>query len=811
MRRLLADGRLDAAYALRALRRSPAFALVAVLSLALGIGITTVVFSIVNALVLRPLDVKAADQVFFVEALNRRYPGLSFPNYRDLRDHNVTLSNLIGYRIAPMTLAINGSATRAWGYLATGNYFDALGVRPALGRLFTDRDDRPGSTPVIVLSHGYWITRFAGDPRVLGKEIRINKLPFSVIGVAQEGFHGTELFYRSEVWVPLSMQAQVEGGRPWLESRSARNLWVLAHVKDGVSPEQAEANLNALSAELARRYPDTNRDLRVRLVEPGLMGSALRGPTSRFGFGMLLLAVFVTMTACANLASALSARGADRQREIGIRASLGAARGRIVRQLLVEALILAALGGAAAYVVVLNATNALSAWRLSIGFPTQFEIRTDVHVLLFTSAALLAAGLLAGLMPARQGSRTHPNVALKSGGQSRVRGWPLRDVLIALQVAVCCVLVTGCILAVRGLQQALTHRLGFEPDDVATARFDPGAAGYAEAAGRQVQQRALEAIARLPGVTAAAYGNSLPLAVDQSTTTVYAEGAFDLPLSDVRRAFHYQVSPGFLKLLGIRLLAGRDVEFRDTAEAPLVAVVNRTFAQQVLSTGDAIGMTFRFGRNAPPVEVVGIVETGKYQSLTEVDQPAVFQPILQSYNSSMVMVVKSQIPAEQMGEAIRRALAGLAPDVPVDDVGHVLRLLGFALLPSRAAAIALTAFGVVALLLAMTGVHGLVAYAVRRRERELAVRIALGAARFHIVRVIVGRVGVLLAAGIAAGTTASWALEGLFASVIHEASLRDPMVFSAVVLAIVASGAIACWAPARRLLRIDPIIALRAE
>ena len=379
----------DLPYVVRMLRRSPGFAAVAVVSIALGVGANTIVFSVVNALLLRPLPVSHPEAVVFVQNANREFPSQSYPNYRDLRDRNDVFSGLIGYRISPMNVETAGGATRVWGYLATGNYFNVLGIRPAAGRLFDEGDDGlPGASPFAVLSHDFWIARFGSDPQVVGTTVRINRLPYTIIGVASRGFRGTERFYQPALWVPMMMQPHIEIGNPWLDRRMTFNVWMAGRLKPGVSVARAEANLNAVAAELAREHPAINEGWRLKLASPGLIGDALGAPVRMFTLGVLALAGLVLIAACANLANLLLARAADRQREMAIRISIGAGRARLARQLLTESLVLSLAGGLAGVIIATFASRALSAWRAPLEFPVQFDVQPDWRVFLFAFAIL---------------------------------------------------------------------------------------------------------------------------------------------------------------------------------------------------------------------------------------------------------------------------------------------------------------------------------------------------------------------------------------------------------------------------------------
>jgi predicted permease len=451
----------DLLYAIRLMRRAPGVALTAIVSLALGIGVNALVFSVVNGLVLRPLPgVSDPDRVVFLQ--DGQGEGESFPNYLDLRDRSTALASLAGYPLAPIRVETGANASgqprRAWGYLATGSYFDTLGVTPAAGRFFSRVEDRNQGEPALaVLSYDEWTTHFGGSTDVIGSTVRINAHPFTVIGVAPSGFIGSEIFYRPAIWVPMMMEPVIEPGHNWLDARATFNMWVIGRLRAGLTIPQAEANLAPITADLARTYPWPNKGMVIRLARPGLVGNLLRTPVRQFGLAVLLLAGLVLVAACANLAGLLLARGADRQREMAIRLSIGAGRGRLVRQLLTESLVLALMGGLIGAATAAVLARALSAWQIPVTLPMQLDVSVDWRVVLFASAVSTVAGLLFGVAPARFASATDPNLALKGGVQGRAgRRWTFRDALIPVQVALCFVLVTACLLSARGLQRALS-------------------------------------------------------------------------------------------------------------------------------------------------------------------------------------------------------------------------------------------------------------------------------------------------------------------------------------------------------------------
>ncbi|HKS83716.1 MAG TPA: ABC transporter permease [Candidatus Acidoferrales bacterium] len=802
----------DARYALRMLRKNPGFTAVAVLSLALGIGANALVFSVVNAILLRPLPVEHPERLVFLENKNGN-PGQSYPNYRDFRDRNESFAGLAGYRVAPMELETGNGATRIWGYLATGNYFDTIGVAPLVGRFFHQEDDlHPGASPYVVLSYAFWQGKFGGDPEIAGKTIRINRIPYTVVGVAGRNFHGTETFFWPDVWVPMMMEAQIEIGNPWLETRATFNTWVIGRLKPGVTPPQATADLNRIADALTRQFPTENEGLQLKLAKPGLVGDALGAPVRAFAAGVALLAGLVLLAACANLASLLTARFSDRQKEIAIRVSIGASRSRVMRQVLTESLVLSALGGTAGFGLAAFLSNILSSWHAPLDFPVQFNVRPDWRVFFFAFGISIFAGMIFGLGAAWRASQTDANSTLK-GGETGWRGSRIafRDALMVAQVAVCFVLVAGCALSIQGLKEMVHMKLGFEPQGVTMVAFDLGLAGHTDADGRNFQRRALTTVENLPGVQSAAYSNSVPLSIDQSHTWIFTEGQEGARPVDAGNAVVYEVSPGFFRTIGTRMLVGRDFTWEDGEKSSPVAIVNAEFGKQILHSDEPLGKRFRQGPKGKLIEIVGVVETGKYESPTEAAEPALFFPEQQRYNTTTTLLVRSSLPSAPMTKAMQSAVARLDPELSLYGSGSMEQMLGFAFFPSRAAAVALSAFGVLAIMLAATSIYGLVSYGVARRVREIGIRVAVGALPHQVLRLVLGRTLGLLLAGCVAGSVLALAAGKLLASVVYGASPRDLGLLAFVWAATIVIGILSSWAPTWRALRIDPMTALRTE
>lgn len=799
----------DTRVALRMLRRAPLFAATAIVTVALGVGVNTLVFSVVEGLVLRPLPIEQPDRVWFVQ---RGGVSHSFPIYRELRDRNRTFAQLAGYRITMMHVETPQGPAHTWGYLATGSYFDLLGLKPFRGRFFQASDDvAPGGSPYAVLSYDYWRTTFAAQDSVIGSTIRINRQPYTVLGVTPPSFRGTEVFYRPTIWVPMMMQAQIEVGNPWLDNPNTWNTWVIGRLADGVTPVQAREDLGAIVRQVATESGASTAGPDVTLTRPGLVGDALGGPARAFGLGVLVLAGLVLLAACANLAGGLAARGADRQRELAIRVAIGAGRGRLMRQLLTETIVLVAIGGAAGTAGAALAGAALSRWQLPIALPVQLDTAIDGRVAAFALMATLLTAAGIGVGPALQAVRANPHASLKTRDAAVARRWPLREILVGAQVAICVVLVAASLLAGRSLLNAMRMPLGIDPKGTMTASFDLGLAGYSRAASDALRRQIVERLRAYPGMRDVAYGNSFPLNIDQSVTTVYPGGRAEPSATDAVRAVKYQVSPEFLRTLGIRLLLGRDVSWQDTDASERVVVVNEALAKQLLGERPPIGQQIRFGRAGAPVTVIGVVETGKYQSLTEAVTPAVFEPMLQVPNTTTVMLVRSTRSDAEAADALRQAVKEADPVLPLIGIRSVEDSQGFVRLPMQAAAVALGAFGLLAATLAATGIHGVVAYAVSRRRRELAIRVALGAPRHGLVQLVLRRTFILVAIGTAAGMTVAVGLRSALANIVYMPGTESLWSWAAVLGLVTLVSVVACAWPAWRALRVDPVVALAAE
>jgi predicted permease len=800
----------DVRFGLRVLAKSPGFTITAVLTLAFAIGANAVVFSMLNGLVLRPLNVPQGQSLTMV-AQAGSIPVQSYPDYLDLRERNRSFEDLIAYQITRAGLETRGSAVPAWVYEASGNYFDALGIHPYLGRFFHASDEHgENSSPYIVLSYAYWQGHFDADRDVAGKTVQLNKHPYTILGVAPPEFRGTELFFVPDFWVPLVDQEQVDG---WsgLKNRNSHQMEVIGHVKTGVTPAQATADLSAVAAYLKKAYPKEDDRIGFTLARPGLAGDMLGGPVRAFLGGLMALAALILLAACANLGSLFAARAADRSKEIALRLALGSSRRRILRQLLTEATIVSLIGGATGLLGGVLLLRWLSVWQPISAFPVRVPVSPDAHV--YGVAFLLAvfSGLLFGVVPVRQVLRANPYEIVKAGSSIGItRRFTARDILLVVQVALCAVLVTSSLVAVRGLVRSLHSNFGFQPQGAMLVDTDLDMAGYSGDRVPIMQRRLLDAVAAVPGVSAVGLIDRPPLSAGFSTDAVFKDGVNDTRISNAAaEASNLRISPGYLHAAGTILLAGRDITWQDDKNAPRVAVVNEEFARKLFgSTKDAVGKYFR--ADGARIRVVGIVLDGKYETLTEDSQAAMFRPVLQAPNSSTCLIVRSEHDPEQLGMALQDTIRKMDPGLPFT-IRTWTSELDFALFASRAATISLGVLGVLGAMLAVTGIFGMAAYSVSKRMRELGIRIALGAQRREVLRAALGRAFRLLGIGSVAGLLLGLAATRVLSYVVYQASPRDPLVLCGVVAVMLLIGVLAAWIPAQRALSVNPLLLLREE
>jgi predicted permease len=804
----------DLRFGVRVLKRNPGFTAIGVLTLAVAIGANAVVFGVLNALILRPLNLPHAESLYQLEHASDKIGSESYPNYLDLRDRNRTFDALAGFNINGATLDTNGNPSTVWLYEVTGNYFDALGVQPYLGRFIHASDERgPNSAPYIVLSYAYWHAHFQDDPCVVDRTLQLDRHSYTVLGVAPPGFRGTLLFSSPDLFVPIVNQEQIDGSSV-LNQRGNRWMTPIGHLKAGVTPAQATADLNSIGADLEKNYPEDDAKLVFAVARPGLLGDLFRAPVQAFLAGLMLLAGMILLAACANLGSLFAARAADRSREFALRLALGAGRLRILRQLFAEALLISLIGGAVGLWGSIMLLGALSTWHPIPQFPF-INIPADPDSRVYGISLLLAvaSGFLSGAVPVRQVMRTDPYQIIKAGTMGQVgRRMTVRDALLVAQIAICAVLVTSSLVAVRGMLRSLHGSFGFDPRGVTVVSPDLGMAGYSAAEIPAMQKRLIDSVETIPGVSSVGLVDGPPLTLaGNGDSNVFTEETSDLRASNAAAdATIFRISPEYFRAAGTSLLAGRTFTWQDDKIAPHVAVVNLDLARRLFGTAtNATGRYFKTPDGAR-IQIVGIVEDGKYASLTEASTPAMFLPILQSPTNATWLLVRSGGGAQQLATAIRSKLRELDAGLPFS-VTTWTGELEPVLFPARMATISLGVLGVMGALLAVTGIFGMSAYSVSKRLRELGIRIALGAQRKEVLQAALGRAFKLLAFGSAAGLLLGILASRALAAIVYEATSRDPVVLVGAVAAMFLLGLLATWVPARRALAIDPAILLREE
>jgi len=812
----------DIRFAFRRLLKSPGFTATAVISLALGVGANTAIFSLVNTAVLRPLPAHRPDRLYSlaVSGAGGSMLAFSYPSYKDFRDRSGdVLDGLFATRLTPISLSRGGEDNqRLWGYLVTGNYFDVLGVRPERGRAFTPEEDAaPLTHPVAVISHACWRHRFGADPNVVGREIVLNGRPFRVVGVAPEGFSGTEVVYTPEVWVPMMMQEWIEPGNAWLERRTTQNIFATGRLKDGVTPEQAESALNLLAAQVGSEHPDTDEGQTITLMPPGFIIPQLRGAVLSFAAVLMGAVALVLLLACVNLASLLLARASVRRREIAICLAMGASRWRLVRQLLTESVVLALAGGAAGLLLAVWIIDLVVAFKPPIDIPVWIDLAVDWRVTLFALGASLLTSLVFGLAPALQATRPELVPALKDLGAQTGRGRSrLRGGLVVAQVALSLVLLVAAGLVVRALQHLQTTSPGFEVANGLVLSYDLARQGYDDARGEQFHRQFVERVRALPGVRSASLTDLFPLSLNYSSSNIHVEGQPAARGANVPQAMVASVGPDYFEAMGIPVAAGRAFAPADNDAAPDVVIVNEALARRFFPGPDPVraavgGRLSTAGHEGPFRQIVGVARDGKYWTMGEAPQPFVYFPLAQSYSSTVTMVVRAAGDPRALAPSIRAEARSLDAGLPLYDVKTVEEHLSLSLFPARVAATLLGAFGLLALLLAAVGVYGVVSYAAAQRTREIGIRVALGARRSDVLRLVGGGGLLLVAAGVALGLAAALLLTRFMASLLYGVSTTDPVTFAFVVVLLGGVALLACYLPARRATKVDPMVALRHE
>jgi len=804
----------DLRFAFRMLRKSPSFTVAAVLTLAVAIGANAVVFGALNALVLRPLNVPRAQNLYVIGRTNDAFGYESYPNYIDLRDRNRSFDGVAASNFTGGGLDTGNNPSRVWGYEVSGNYFDVLGIQPYLGRFFHASDEHgPNSAPYLVLTYAYWQTHFRGDRGLVGRTVQLNKHPFTIIGIAPPEFRGTFVAFSPDFFAPIVNQEQLDGQNLLNERGSRWVSEVMGHLKPGVTPAQAVADLNSIGAYLEKTYPKDVSQMSFGLTRPGV-ADVFGGAVRAFLGGLMLLAGLILLAACANLGSLFAARAAERSREVALRVALGSSRLRILRGLFTEAVLISVAGGGMGLWASVLLLGWLNAWRPFPEFPINVPVNPDAHVYLVALLLALVSGFLFGAVPIRQILRTDPYELIKSGARSTPgRHIGVRDLLLGGQIAICAVLVTSSLVAVRGLSRSLHSKLGVEPQNAMLVDTDFTMAGYHGDEIPPVQERMMHAMEAIPGVTSVGLiGQYPPLHMGWNRTNVFKDQTSDLrPANAAAEVVRYSTSPEYFRAAGTALLAGRTFTWHDDKNAPRVAVVNDELARKVFGGADrALGRYFKL-RDGTRIQVVGIVENGKYTAnLAEDHQSAIFLPLVQSPWSETWLVLRSDQDPRQLAAAIRAKLRDLDAGLPAFIQTWNSEMNG-ALFAPRMATLSLGVLGMMGALLSIIGIFGMAAYSVSKRKRELGIRIALGAQRKEVLQAALGRAVRLLAIGSAVGLLVGILASRVLTFIVYQATPRDPLVLAGCVLAMALLGLLATWVPAQRALAIDPMVLLREE
>ncbi len=808
----------DLKFSLRLLGKSPGFTAVAVISLAFGIGLNTAIFSIVNALLIRTLPVEQIDSLVEVYTGDSTdpYSVSSYPDYFDYRDQNQVFESLACHSVATAAFNDGQNSEHLFGELVSGNYFQTLGTEASVGRTLTPQDDQtPGAHPVVVLGHAFWQRRFGGDSGIVGRTIQLNGLPFTVIGVAPEDFKGSIPIMAMDFWAPSMMQAQLEG-EDLLQRRDRRGLNMKGRLKPGTSVEQAKANLEIISKRLAEAYPETNQRLSVNLLPSSEVSihPLFDGALAAIAALLMVVVGMVLLVACTNVANMLLARASVRGKEIAMRLAIGAGRWRVIRQLLTESVVLALVGGLLGVVLAYWCSRLLLSFKPPLAFSPSLDISPDVRVLAFTLLLSLATGVLFGLAPALRMTRTELFGTLKdertvASGGARVFG--LRNLLIIAQVAVSLMLLICAGLFVRSLGEAQGVSPGFNIDQTAYMTLNTRILGYSD------EERSLnflstlkERIGALPGVQSTAIATRIPLSPGVNLESLYVEGHPEPEEGEAPAVDAVRVDHGYFDALQIPVLRGRAFTDGDTAQAPPVVAVSEALARRYWPGEDPLGKRLSYQSFAGPyAEVVGVIADSKVNGLGETPQPYLYIPFQQGFQHTASLVARSSADPSQLLQQMHRTAEEVHPGLVVFEEKTMQQHLAVSLFPYRMAGGLLGGLGALALLLAVIGVYGVVSYSVERRTHEVGIRMAMGAERSDVLKMVAWQGMKVVLIGAVLGLLAAAGLSNLLASFLVGVDTLDPLTFISIPLLLVAAALLAGLIPARRAMQVDPLLALR--
>jgi len=813
----------DVRYGMRMLVSSPGVALVAVLTLALGIGANAAIFSLVDALLLRPLPVKDPSQLTVLS--NQQNGALQFnvfsvADYRDIREQTSTaFSGLIGYVFSIDGLSINGKAGRILTSYCTGNFFSTLGIKPALGRfILPSEEETLGANPVMVISFSYWKAHFGGDPGIIGKEVSVDGHSVTIIGVAPEGFYGVFTFGNIQGYLPLGMATIAGNPNDFMTNRGFRSLFVMGRLRPGVSLTQAQASANVVAQRLAQEHPKEDHELSL-LVFPELRSRPTPDPKNTIVVmsGLFMgLSALVLLLACVNVANILLVRATVREREMAIRAALGAGRARLIRQMLTESILLALGGGGVGIAFGVAASFSLSHLNLGTDLPVRMDFGFDWRVFGFALASALVTGIIVGIVPALRASRRNLAPILHEGGRGLVGGrHRLRSALVVMQVAGSLMLLIIAGLFTRSLGEAQRTDLRFDPNHVVNFYMDPNEIGYNEAQGLEFYKNLLARVRALPGVISATTANSTPLSYYVNQDTVIVDG-YDMPPGQPTPVLSYNViSSDYFKTLGISLLQGRTITAVDDVNTQYVAIVNEAMVKKYWPNLDPMGRQFKIGSDPNhSITVVGIAKDSRYQGLTGPINPYFYMPFAQHYriNSLAALQVRTAAAPETIIPEIERAIEALAPELPVFDVKTMPESLNTlnGLLIYKIGAMLAAVMGILGFILALVGVYGVISFAATQKTHEIGIRMALGAQPKQVLKMIFREGLLIVAVGLVIGLAAALAAAKVVGNFLT-VSATDPVTYLIVSATLTFVALAACYIPSRRAMRVDPMVALRYE
>ena len=814
----------DIRYGLRALRKSPALTVIVAITIALGVGANTAMFSLVNGFLIRPLPVPSPDQITVLAIQEKNSPlgalGFSYPEFASFRQQAAGSAEVFGQALARgfLGFSADGRTDRVSITAVSANYFSGLGVNPELGRLILPSDgESPGGQPVVVLGFSFWQKRFGGDRSVIGRQVRIDGKPVEIIGVVPKQFHGSFSIFEMDGYVPFSFSFSGGAGANFWSDRNMRLILAMERLKPGVSLSQAQSLFDVISQQQAEQYPATDKGFSVRVL-PERQSRPIPYANNSFlliSALFLVLSAIILLLACTNVMNILMARASSRMPELAIRTSLGGSRVRLVRQMLTETMLLVMLGGTLGVLLGMWASGLTGAIHPS-GLPLQLDFGFDWPVFAYAFALVLVTGIFVGLVPALNATRADVNAVLHQGGTIGARGGrhEAREDLMVLQVAGSLTLLIVAGLFVRSLQSAEHMELGFDPNHVLNVTLDPKQDDYNEAQTREFYHELEAKIRAMPGVQSAALTSSVPISTFPSGQKIYVENRLVVPDRPVPVILYDRIDPGYFETMSIPVLLGRGFLDSDNEAAPLVAVINQTMANRLWPGEYPIGKRFSIKSEAGPfLEVVGIARDSKYQSISEDAEPHFYIPLEQNYTSLRILQVRSQVAPALLTGQIERQIRELNPEITIVDIRTMTESLkgatGFFIFRLGAS---LAAFmGTLGLMLAVVGVYGMVSYSAGRRTKEIGVRIALGATPRQILAMVVGQGMRVVILGVFAGILAAWGVTRLMTHLLVGVTNSDAGVYLGVSIALSIVALIAIYIPARRAAKVDPIVALRYE